>query len=295
MRYPDTVNLPFNAQVIEHEFVRGLPGDAVPASDAVYAVIQGNSLLVERGCDGLMLPRELPAGWLKDGCAPLYLGRWCDRPVFALRAGKDISVQSPFSAEPFNATGENLDDRLLTIGGLAQQVLYWEGISRICGRCGGQVEWIPGSWGRRCNGCRHERFPAIHPCAIVLVRRGEEFLFVRKAEWVPGRYSLVAGFLDFGESLEECAGREVLEETGIYVKNVRYVGSQCWPFPSQLMAGFVSEYAGGEIAVDRNEIDDARWFTRENLPDSFPPYRSIARWIIENFCLGRNDIQPPLE
>lgn len=103
----------------------------------------------------------------------------------------------------------------------------------------------------------------------------------RKQEWPPGRYSLVAGFLDFGESLEECAIREVREETGIEIENVRYVGSQNWPFPAQLMAGFVADYAGGEIKVDISELEDARWFAFDALP-SLPPKRSIARHIIDS-------------
>jgi NAD+ diphosphatase len=138
------------------------------------------------------------------------------------------------------------------------------------------------AWGKRCTGCAAEHFPHIHPCAIVLVRKGNELLLTRKAEWPAGRYSLVAGFLDFGESLEECAIREVREETGIMIENVRYVGSQNWPFPAQLMAGFVADCAGGEITVDTNELEDARWFHLDALP-LLPPKRSIARWIIDNF------------
>ena len=90
----------------------------------------------------------------------------------------------------------------------------------------------------------------------------------------------MAGFLEFGENLEEAAAREIAEETGVGVRNVRYVGSQCWPFPSQLMAGFVAEYAGGEISVDTRELADARWFPVEALPD-LPPRRSIARFILD--------------
>ena len=116
----------------------------------------------------------------------------------------------------------------------------------------------------------------------MLVRRGNELLLTRKAEWVSGRYSLVAGFLDFGESLEECAIREVREETSIEVCNVRYVGSQNWPFPAQLMAGFVADYVSGDICVDLHELEDARWFPSDALP-LLPASRSIARWIIDNF------------
>jgi NAD+ diphosphatase len=122
----------------------------------------------------------------------------------------------------------------------------------------------------------------------VLVRRGEEFLLARKPEWPAGRYSLVAGFVDFGESLEECVHREVGEEVGVTVTNVRYVGSQNWPFPSQLMAGFVADYAGGVVRADHMEIEDARWFCREDLPESLPMRRSIARWIIDRYALGNS-------
>jgi NAD+ diphosphatase len=107
-------------------------------------------------------------------------------------------------------------------------------------------------------------------------------LLTRKAVWPPGRYSLVAGFLDFGECLEEAVVREVLEETGVLVNNVRYVGSQSWPFPSQLMAGFTAEYVSGEVVVEEKELEDARWFPLTALP-ALPPKRSIARYLLDNF------------
>lgn len=285
MSYPVTVNLPFNSSVVESCFIRAVPGDPVSEGKSWFAVIQGNSLVVEKSAGGLSLVRNLPESWTGAGDCACYLGLWEKEPLYCLRIGKDAVVEHPFLCEPFNAAEERLDDRLLTIGGLSQQVLYWEGASRFCPRCGGATERMPGSWGKRCRSCSNERFPAVHPCAIVLVKRGDEFLLIRKPEWGEGRYSLVAGFLDFGESLEECAVREVKEETGVDVNNVQYVGSQCWPFPSQLMAGFVADYAGGALAVDTSEISDARWFSRSKLPVSFPPHRSIARWIIERYAL----------
>jgi NAD+ diphosphatase len=114
------------------------------------------------------------------------------------------------------------------------------------------------------------------------VRREGEVLLTRKAEWPEGRYSLVAGFVDFGECLEETVDREVEEETGVRVKDIRYVGSQCWPFPSQLMAGFTAEYAGGEVRVEEKELEDARWFPVTELP-GMPPRRSIARFILDHY------------
>jgi NAD+ diphosphatase len=185
-------------------------------------------------------------------------------------------------AEAFNATDERMDIQTLTLAGLAKQILHWEMQSRHCSRCGSLTAGITTSWGKRCTSCHSEHYPHIHPCSIILVKRGNELLLTRKAEWPAGRYSLVAGFLDLGESLEECAIREVREETGIEICNIRYVGSQNWPFPAQLMAGFVADYASGDICVERHELEDARWFPVDALP-GLPTRRSIARWIIDNF------------
>jgi NAD+ diphosphatase len=121
---------------------------------------------------------------------------------------------------------------------------------------------------------------------IVLVRRPGELLLTRKSVWPPGRYSLVAGFIDVGECLEEAVAREVLEETGVRVRNIRYAGSQCWPFPSQLMAGFIADYAGGDVVVEEKELEDARWFPLNALPQ-LPPRRSIARYLIDTFLSSR--------
>ncbi|HWI40618.1 MAG TPA: NAD(+) diphosphatase, partial [Verrucomicrobiae bacterium] len=167
----------------------------------------------------------------------------------------------------------------------AQHVLYWEKTSAFCPSCGGSTEPVADTWGKRCTSCGEEGFPCIHPCVIVLVKRGKEFLLGRKAMWAPGRYGLIAGFVDFGENLEETVKREVREETGVEVRDIRYVGSQAWPFPSQLMMGFVAEYASGEVDVSSDELEDAAWFCPERLPQSLPPRRSIARWIIDRFAM----------
>jgi NAD+ diphosphatase len=288
MGYPNVVNLPFNGDIVKELFTPLPPGEPVLFGAGYWVILQGNMLVLVDAGGQLRLPGgDLPP-WVESNGEPLCFGLWRGMPVRVAAIGRNQEIPAPFVAEPFNAITERIDDRLLTLGGIAQQILHWERLSSVCSRCGGALGRIPGSWGKKCEGCSHEHFPHIHPCAIVLVRRGEEFLLARKPEWPAGRYSLVAGFLDFGESLEECARREVLEETGIVIGAVHYVGSQCWPFPSQLMAGFVADYAGGEIVVDRNELEDARWFCVEDMPESLPSPRSIARWIIDTFALGKS-------
>jgi NAD+ diphosphatase len=286
MSYPAAVNLPFNATVIAAGFTPAPPGTADDGAPGAWAVLRGGALVVEERGGALVLPEGERPHWLPAGQEALAIGRWHGRPLRAARMAAQDPLPSPFMAEPFNASGERLDDATLTLGGMAQQVLHWERNSRFCSRCGSLLERLPASWGKRCTPCGVEHFPHIHPCAIVLVKRGDEFLLARKPEWAPGRYGLVAGFLDFGESLEECARREVREETGVEIGAIRYVGSQCWPFPSQLMAGFVAEYAGGGIRVDPAELEDARWFRADAMPASIPPRRSIARWIIDRFAIG---------
>lgn len=286
MRYPDTVNLPFNAAVLGDSFEMLHPGITDDGAPGIWAILRGGSLVAAVQADRLVLPRgTLPDGIVAES-EPVLIARWQGLPVRAIRIGSRAELPPHLAAEPFNAGDERLDDTTLTLGGIAQQVLHWDRSSARCPRCGGATERLAGGWGKHCPSCRTEHFPHIHPCAIILVRRGDEFLLVRKPEWAPGRYSLVAGFLDFGESLEECARREVREEAGVEITDIRYVGSQSWPFPSQLMAGFVAEYAGGEIRVDPDEIEDGRWFSADRMPGSLPHHRSIARWIIERFALG---------
>lgn len=284
MPYPELFNLPFNYSSIQHDFQMRSRSLETPTEPGIWAIIQGSSLLVLQQEEGFSLPEgDLPA-WLTPEQTPLCIGIWQGRPLRAFSAAASLALEPPYAAEAFNSIAERLDIQTLTLGGLAKQILHWHQDSRFCARCGTANTSIPGSWGRRCLTCKVEHYPHIHPCAIVLVKRGNQVLLTRKREWPAGRYSLVAGFLDFGESLEECAIREIREETGIRAENIRYVGSQNWPFPAQLMAGFVADYAGGEICIETAELEDVRWFDVDALPD-LPAKRSIARWIIDRFAI----------
>jgi NAD+ diphosphatase len=279
------VNLPFNHEAVKEHFIPLPPGSEAPEEDGCWLILQGTSLVVKNDNGALKLPCGQVPRFLAGICIPFCIGLWQGMPLRIAAISRSIELPEPFVAEPFNASGDRLDDATLTLGGMAMLILHWQKRSRFCSGCGGMLTPMSGHWGRVCRSCGYEHFPAIHPCAIVLVRRDDQFLLVRKKEWAAGRYGLVAGFLDMGESLEECAEREVFEETGIRVKNVRYVGSQCWPFPSQLMAGFVADYESGEITVETRELEDARWFSCDAPPEALPPHRSIARWIIERYML----------
>jgi NAD+ diphosphatase len=282
--YPELVNIPFNNVFIRDRFIPGVPRYFSHQLEPGYwAIIQDNNVILHAGETGPTLPMGTLPDWLAVPAEPLAIGLWLGRPLRIFSVDKSCNVQPPFIAEALNAAVQTMDDATLGIGGLARQILHWEQQSRFCSLCGGETGPFSREWGRTCSVCRAKQFPRISPCAIVLVRRADEVLLVRNAAWPAGRYSMAAGFLNLGESLEECAAREVKEETGIDITDIRYLGSQSWPFPSQLMAGFVAEYAGGEIVVDHSELEDARWFKVSALP-ALPPRRSIARRIIDTFC-----------
>lgn len=280
--YPEAVNLAFNYSSVKADFVFHAPTPEAATEEGAWIIMQGNGTVLKETHNGLKLLHGTLPDWLITKQDPLCIGSWRGKPLRVVTVGSSLALKAPFIIADFNATNEIMDIQTLTLAGLAKQILHWERQSLYCSRCGALTEAIPDSWGKHCTVCNVEHYPHIHPCAIIMVKRGNELLLTRKAEWIAGRYSLVAGFLDFGESLEECAIREVREETGIEVCNVRYVGSQNWPFPAQLMAGFVADYAGGDIQVERNELEDARWFPADGLP-LLPASRSIARWIIDNF------------
>lgn len=173
-----------------------------------------------------------------------------------------------------------LDDETLAIAMRAVQVLEWDRTHRFCGACGTPTEQVGHERSKRCPACGLVAYPRISPAMMVLVTRGRELLLGRGINFPPGRYSALAGFVEAGESIEESVAREVHEEVGIEVRDLRYFGSQSWPFPNSLMIAFRAEYAGGELRPDPAELADAQWFAPESLPQ-LPPPLSIARALID--------------
>lgn len=176
-----------------------------------------------------------------------------------------------------------VDEALFAVAGRALAVAEWDLTHRFCGRCGTPTDLVPGERSRRCPSCHTPFYPRIAPAVIVLVTRGDSLLLARNATFPQPMFSTLAGFVDAGESLEECVVREVKEEVGLELKDLRYFGSQPWPFGRSLMVGFTAEYAGGEVHVDGKEIAEAAWFRATDTLPLIPPRLSIARHLIDSF------------
>ena len=171
----------------------------------------------------------------------------------------------------------------------ARQLLNWYGTHRYCGICGSPTVLREGERMLECTTCSHQFFPRINPCVIVLVTRGAEVLLARSARYRTGYYSCLAGFVEIGETPEQTVEREVREESGVEVDNIRYVESQSWPFPSQLMLGFLADYRSGDIVPEPGEIEDAAWFHVNDLPPTPSAGVSVAGRLIEGYARSMRD------
>ena len=283
MTTPLTVHLPFNRDILGVEFSPAKRGDKPAEAEGHWILVQGQNLLVAPEGDSFRLPTGACPVPL-DGAAPFWLGTYRDEPCWVVPVAAETAPPPGLARETMiPMRGARLPDPLLSLGGMAMQALWWESTSGHCPRCGTPTVRIENEWGKKCPRCAYEHYPHLHPATIVLVRDGDRVLLTRKAEWAPGRYALIAGFVDNGESLESCVAREIKEEAGVDVKDIRYVGSQNWPFPSQMMIGFVATYAGGDLVIDKEELEDARWFPCGALP-SLPSRHSISRFIIDHYA-----------
>jgi len=219
--------------------------------------------------------------------AELFLGLDGDAPRFS--PIREVQP-SAFAAFPLLAA---LDDAEAPLFAAALSLSRWHSRHRFCANCGRLTEVVRGGWSRRCPGCSAEHFPRVDPVVIMLAEHGGRLLLGRQPQYPPGRYSALAGFVEVGETIEAAVARELHEEAGIRVRNVRYVASQPWPFPSSLMIGCHAEADSDALAIDTNELDDARWFTREEVAAAIegaadaafqpPPRTAIARTLLEDW------------
>ncbi len=268
--------------------------DALTSDDSRFVAVWNDKFLVgvETASVVLLEGRQLDHAAAEQEL--IFLGIFRDSPTFAIEIGGDDA--------PFQELGEFQELRYLgtvlppdeaNLVAHARALVLWHASQVFCGTCGSAAR--PGAAGnsRICinDSCGREIFPRVDPAIIVLVEHGDRCLLGRQQSWPEGRYSTIAGFVEPGESLEDAVRREVYEETNVRVGKVTYHSSQPWPFPSALMLGFTAEATTTDIELNDGELDDARWFTREDLLSDFPklPFRiSIARRLVDDW-LGLED------
>ncbi len=266
--------------------------EALSHADTRFVPVWGDRCLI--GGDpprAVLLPRSMVEEYLGDDV--IFLGLFREQPAFAVAISRDVGA-------PYADVGEFRDLRFLgtalppdeaNLAAHARALVLWHDSTLYCGKCGSaSVPEAGGNLRRCCNPeCRQAIFPRTDPAIIVLVRQGNRCLLGRQASWPAGRYSTIAGFVEPGESLEDAVRREVYEETNVRVGAVHYHSSQPWPFPSSLMLGFVADASSGDVRLNDGELEDARWFTRDELRsgDVGLPFKiSIARRLVDHFISG---------
>lgn len=268
-------------------------------STAVLDPDTPGGLAVARGPEGFLLGERGPVferGWLKrqglDVLGEHGIGHLDGQPVFLLELRHTASVPG-HRWQGLRAFMLEGDHTVYQVLGYAAQIGTWAREHRFCGSCGQPTTQVRWERAMHCAACDLRSYPRISPSMIVLVTRGDEVLLARSPRFVTGVYSTLAGFAEPGESAEDCLVREVREEVAVQVRNIRYVGSQCWPFPHSMMLGFHADYAGGEIVMQPEEIEDARWFDIRDLPP-LPATRSIARHLIDLYVAQRLGLPEPV-
>lgn len=214
-----------------------------------------------------------------------WLGEWNGLGCCSAELPPGVEAPPGMQFRDLRSLFGRLPEELMGLAAHAIQIKEWDRTHQFCGACGSPTDYHPTQRARVCTdpACGLSFYPRLAPAMIVAVERGPEILLARSPHFPPGIYSVLAGFVEPGESVEGAVYREVLEETGIRVKNIRYFGSQPWPFPHSLMLGFQAEYEGGEVRPQPDEIEDAAFFHVDALPKTFPGRVSISQWLLHDF------------
>lgn len=225
-----------------------------------------------------------PYGRASDFCTPrnvLHVGEWFGCPCYT--ASIEALPKHPFQLVGVRRLYGLAGAEAFALAGRATQLLDWQINHRYCGKCGAPTRKKDGQFAMSCSACNLLFYPRIAPAVMILVLRGDEVLLARSSHFTPGVFSALAGFVEAGETLEQGAIREVREEVGIEITNLRYFRSQSWPFPNSLMVAFTASYVSGILTPDTSEIEAAHWFVRSALPP-LPDPMSISRQLIDSVC-----------
>lgn len=242
--------------------------------ESYWLIFSGDRLLVSND------HKAIPANHKLELLRSLYLGTWGNRHIFAGEVQKECQAPRGWSFISFRLLHGAISEELFAIAGKAMQLLHWDRVNQYCGCCGSKTFARENERCLECTSCGHLAYPKLTPAIMALVRREGKILLARGSHFPEKFYSVLAGYVDPGETLEQCVMREVFEEVGINVKNVCYFGSQPWPFSYSLMMGFTCDWESGEIDLNPAELEDAGWFDSSRVPQ-LPAHLSLARYLID--------------
>jgi NAD+ diphosphatase len=280
--FAETAPIP-DARIVamKNTYESGVAPPARSGEPVLWFAFQKSELLLVRSDDGIQLPHchdlaELGLSSVRS----VYLGTYSERHCYVAELAHTETPPAGHELQGLRSVLGGPDPALGTLAGRAFQIMEWDRNHQYCGRCGTPTQVRLDERSRVCPSCRMTSYPPVSPAIMILIVRGREILLARKKDWPQGRYSALAGFVEPGEQLEDTVHRETMEEVGLQIKNLRYFGSQPWPFPHQLMIAFTAEYAAGEITPDGVEIEEAAFFDVDNLPN-LPAGISISRRMID--------------
>ena len=267
---------------IYRRYVPGLKPEDADSGPSYWFVFCAGKLLLSQHSGRSTVPLLKRLGDIRlDLIRKLYLGTLEGRPCYCGEVLPDTEAPKGTSFNELRTTYSMIEEDLYILAGRALQIVSWDQTTQYCGRCGHKTEPLNGERANKCPSCGFASYPRLSPAVITAVLRDNKLLLARRAG-TRAMYSILAGFVEPGETLEECLHREILEEVGIRVKNPRYFTSQPWPFPNSLMIGFIAEWESGDISPDGIEISEGGWYTADNLPE-VPPKMTIAREMIDWF------------
>jgi NAD+ diphosphatase len=279
----DCRGIPYYAGTMPSEFIPSVVQPDSQSPEAWWFIFSGYRLLVGFSGDTVAIPRTKEIEALGVCFAhSVYLGSFRGRACYAAEGKLPDENRSEAAFQEIRSLFARLEDDFYEIALLGVHLVEWDKNYQFCSRCCGALKSRSDMRAKECEMCGRLEFPRISPAIIVLVEKGDTLLLARSARFAGGFFSILAGFVEPGESLEEAVCREVKEEAGITVKDIAYFGSQPWPFPDSLMIGFTAQYESGEIRVDGEEIIEADWYKFDSLPE-IPGKLSIARQLIDWF------------
>lgn len=251
--------------------------------DSYWFVFGSNKILIKEINNKPEIPySKTLEEWHLSPARIQYLGTLQGSPCYSAELALESGAPEGMAFRDLRSLWGALDEDLFLLAGKAIQIISWDQTHQYCGRCGLKTEDVPGERAKKCPSCKLISYPRLSPATITAIFKENKILLTHNIAFRGNVHSLIAGFVEPGETLEECVRREVLEEVGLQVKNIRFFGSQPWPFPNSLMIGFTADYAGGELSVDGKEISLASWFDVHNMPE-LPSKMSIAREIIDSY------------